>query len=57
MRRRQFLLDQKDIPTRWYNVVADLGEAPPPPLHPANQQPCDIEDLAPISRGKSSSRK
>src|ERR1035437_5630952 len=48
MERRQFLLDQSDIPTQWYNVVADLGEAPPPPLHPGTQQPCGPDDLAPI---------
>jgi len=48
MEQRQFLLSQKDIPTEWYNVCADLGEPPPPPLHPATQQPCAVEDLAPI---------
>jgi tryptophan synthase beta chain len=48
MEQRQFLLSQKDIPTEWYNVVADLGEPPPPPLHPATKQPCGPEDLAPI---------
>ncbi len=48
MEQRQFLLSQKDIPTDWYNVVADLGEPPPPPLHPATKQPCGPEDLAPI---------
>ncbi len=48
MEQRQFLLNQKDIPSEWYNVAADLGEAPPPPLHPATMQPCGPEDLAPI---------
>lgn len=48
MEQRQFMLSQKDIPAEWYNVAADLGEAPPPPLHPATQQPCGPEDLAPI---------
>lgn len=48
MEQRQFLLSQKDIPAEWYNVAADLGEPPPPPLHPATQQPCSPEDLAPI---------
>jgi len=48
MEQRQYLLDQKDIPSEWYNVVADLGTPPPPPLHPATQQPCGPEDLAPI---------
>ena len=48
MERRQFLLHQSDIPTEWYNIAADLGEPPPPPLHPATQEPCKPEDLAPI---------
>jgi len=48
MEKRQFLLSQNDIPKEWYNVCADLGEPPPPPLHPATQQPCGPQDLAPI---------
>ncbi len=48
MEQRQFLLSQKDIPTEWYNVAADLGEPPPPPLHPATMQPCQPQDLAPV---------
>jgi tryptophan synthase beta chain len=34
--------------TRWYNVVADLPEPPPAPLHPGNGQPIGPEDLAPL---------
>jgi tryptophan synthase beta chain len=48
MQQRQYILTQNDIPREWYNIVADLGEPPPPPLHPATQQPCGPEDLAPI---------
>ena len=48
MEQRQFLLGQQDIPRSWYNIAADLGEAPPPPLHPATKQPCGPQDLAPI---------
>lgn len=48
MQQRQFLLSQNDIPREWYNICADLGEPPPPPLHPATNQPCGPEDLAPI---------
>lgn len=47
MELRQFILSQKDIPAQWYNIAADLGEVPPP-LHPATNQPCKPEDLAPI---------
>ena len=48
MEQRQFLLNQNDIPSEWYNICADLGEPPPPPLHPGTMQPCGPEDLAPI---------
>jgi tryptophan synthase beta chain len=34
--------------TRWYNVVADLPEPPPPPLHPRTRQPIGPDDLAPL---------
>ena len=48
MEQRQFILDLKDMPRKWYNIVADLGEMPPPPLNPATKQPCGPQDLAPI---------
>jgi tryptophan synthase beta chain len=48
MEQRQFLLSQRDIPREWYNVVADLGEPPPPPLHPATREPVGPDALAPI---------
>ena len=48
MLQRQFLLDQKEMPTEWYNIAADMGEAAPPPLHPATKEPCKAEDLAAI---------
>lgn len=46
--RSTFLLDETQIPTQWYNVVADLPEPPPPPLHPGTHQPVGPEDLAPL---------
>lgn len=45
---RQFLLSPKELPRQWYNIVADLDEPPPPPLHPGTQQPVTPDDLAPI---------
>jgi tryptophan synthase beta chain len=48
MNDRQFLLSPKEMPRQWYNVVADLDEPPPPPLHPATKQPASPDDLAPI---------
>lgn len=46
--RSTFLLDETQVPTQWYNVVADLPEPPPPPLHPGTHQPVAPEDLAPL---------
>lgn len=48
MPRRQFNLTEDQIPTRWYNVVADMKQPPPPPLNPATNEPLGPEALAPI---------
>ena len=48
MERTKFILDEKDIPTRWYNIQADLPEPLPPYLHPGTLQPLGPADLAPI---------
>ncbi len=34
MNQVKFLLDESEIPTHWYNVVADLPNPPAPPLGP-----------------------
>jgi len=43
-----FTLTQADIPTHWYNILTDLPEPLPPPLHPATQQPIKPDDMFPI---------
>ena len=48
MSQRRYVLDEGSIPTRWYNVAADLPSLPPPPLHPGTGQPVGPDDLAPI---------
>ena len=35
----RFTLPQSDIPTHWYNLLADFPEPLPPPLHPGTKQP------------------
>ncbi|NYG59331.1 tryptophan synthase beta chain [Nocardioides daedukensis] len=45
---RKFLLDDSEMPTHWYNIVADLPTPPPPPLHPGTHQPVGPDDLAPL---------
>ena len=44
----KILLDERDIPSHWYNVVADLPQPPAPVLHPGTGQPVGPADLAPL---------
>jgi tryptophan synthase beta chain len=44
----KFLLPEKEIPTSWYNIQADLPEPLPPVLHPGTKQPIGPQDLAPL---------
>ncbi|MDR0743438.1 MAG: TrpB-like pyridoxal-phosphate dependent enzyme, partial [Tannerella sp.] len=48
MSTKKFLLEEKDIPAAWYNIVADMKNKPLPPLHPATKQPLKPEELYPI---------
>ena len=48
MTATKFLLDESEMPTRWYNVIPDLPALPPPVLHPGTLQPVGPEDLAPL---------
>src|SRR5215831_9958838 len=41
-------LDESELPTRWYNLLADLPTPPPPVLHPGTLQPVGPDDLAPL---------
>ena len=44
----KFVLDERDIPTAWYNAAADLPFTIPPPIHPGTKKPLEPADLAPI---------
>src|SRR5919201_2087259 len=46
--QRKFQLDEKDLPTHWYNIQADLPAPLPPPLHPGTGRPIGPADLAPL---------
>jgi pyridoxal-phosphate dependent TrpB-like enzyme len=43
----RFMLDQSEIPTHWYNVVADMPRPPAPTLGPDNK-PVPLEKMAAI---------
>jgi tryptophan synthase beta chain len=42
------ILTEKEMPTSWYNIQADLPEPLPPVLHPGTGQPVGPADLASI---------
>jgi tryptophan synthase beta chain len=44
----KYLLDESDLPDRWYNIIPDLPSPPPPVLHPGRLDPVGPEDLAPL---------
>src|ERR1700722_8312510 len=44
----KFLLSERDIPTHWINLMADLPGEAPPPLHPGTKEPAGPDDLSPL---------
>jgi tryptophan synthase beta chain len=44
----KFLLDESQLPRRWYNIRADMPTALRPVLHPGTGQPVGPDDLAPL---------
>ncbi len=48
MKTKKFLLSEHEIPTHWYNVVADMKTKPQKLLNPATKEPMKAEDLYPL---------
>lgn len=48
MKQTKIVLSDKEIPQKWYNIMADMPNLPKPPLHPATQKPIGPGDLSPI---------
>ncbi len=46
--KTKVFLDESDIPTHWYNIVADLPTPPAPHLNPGTQEPITPEDMSAI---------
>jgi tryptophan synthase beta chain len=44
----KFLLEDRQIPTAWVNVLPALPEPLDPPLHPGTHQPLTAQDLLPL---------
>lgn len=48
MESTKILLDENEIPKKWYNILADLPTPLAPPLNPATNEPISPDDLAPL---------
>ena len=48
MNKKKFLLQEKDIPQAWYNVIPDMATKPLPLIHPGTKKPLGVEDLSPL---------
>lgn len=48
MESKKFILQEKDIPTSWYNVMAEMPVKPRPMLSPVTKKPLTPEDLYPL---------
>lgn len=48
MKQKRFILPESEIPTHWYNIMAELPNKPMPMIHPGTKQPLKAEDLYPI---------
>lgn len=48
MKQTKFILDDNEIPEKWYNIQADMSEPVSPPINPETKEPAGPEDLAPI---------
>ena len=46
--QKKIVLNETEIPEKWYNIVADMPNKPMPMLHPGTKQPMKPEDLYPI---------
>ncbi|MCQ2328063.1 MAG: TrpB-like pyridoxal phosphate-dependent enzyme [Paludibacteraceae bacterium] len=45
---KKIVLEERDMPTQWYNIVADMPQPPQPMLDPKTRKPITAEDLTPL---------
>lgn len=48
MKTKKFLLQESDLPEKWYNIVAEMTTKPQPLIHPGTKQPLKVADLSPL---------
>ena len=46
MKTKKFVLSESQMPTAWYNIVADMPNKPMPTLDPATKQPVTFDSLS-----------
>ena len=46
MKQKKFILPENEIPSQWYNIMADMQVKPMPMLNPQTRQPVTVEDLS-----------
>jgi hypothetical protein len=39
MSQYKYILEEKDLPTQWYNILSDMENPPPPYRHPVTLEP------------------
>ena len=42
---KRIFLTEDEMPTRWYNVRADMKNKPAPMLHPGTHKPLTLEEM------------
>ncbi len=42
MKQTKYILNEKDLPTKWYNILPDMPEPMPPMLHPVSKEPTQL---------------
>ncbi|HBX20077.1 MAG TPA: TrpB-like pyridoxal-phosphate dependent enzyme, partial [Porphyromonadaceae bacterium] len=47
-KRKKIMLPETEIPTKWYNVVAEMKHKPQPMINPGTKEPLKPEDLYPL---------
>jgi tryptophan synthase beta chain len=47
-KRKKFILTENEMPTQWYNILAEMPNLPMPILHPGTKEPLKPEDLYPL---------
>lgn len=48
MQKTKIMLDENDIPRKWYNILPDMPTPLSPPLSPATNKPIGPKDLSPL---------